>query len=76
MRKYDPLRRWLMKAPHPVEITFGGLAEIVGGLPPTAYRRSEWWANNRCGHVQAEAWLNAGRRVAHVDLAEERVRFS
>jgi hypothetical protein len=74
--KYDPLREWLTRAPHPAEVSFGLLSQLVGGLPPSAYRRREWWANNMNGHVQARAWLEAGRRVSSVDLPNEKVVFA
>ena len=76
MEKYEPLRRLLVPAPHPIHLTFADLAALVGGLPPSAYRRREWWSNNPTGHVQAQAWLSAGRRVDNVDLLAERVWFS
>jgi hypothetical protein len=53
--KYDPLREWLTRAPHPAEVSFGQPSQDVGGLPPSAYRRREWWANDTNGHVQARA---------------------
>jgi hypothetical protein len=34
--KYDPLRRWLETAPRPVEVSFGEIDEMVGGLPRSA----------------------------------------
>jgi hypothetical protein len=37
---------------------------LVDGLPPSAHRHRAWWSNERKGnHVQAAAWLEAGRRV-------------
>lgn len=74
--KYDPLREWLKTSPGSVEIGFSDLAKLVGGLPPSAYRHREWWANETNGHVQARAWLEAGRRVSTVDLQNQMVVFS
>ena len=52
------------------------IVTLVGGLPASAYRHSAWWSNNAIGHVQAQAWLNAGRLVTAIDLVGERVWFS
>jgi hypothetical protein len=73
--KYEPLRVWLMSAPHPAETAFDQLARLVGGLPPSAYRHRAWWAND-ASHVQARAWLDAGWRVSEVNLDAQRVEFS
>lgn len=73
--KYRPLQDWLTTAPRGVEVTFEQIGDLVGGLPPTAYRRPQWWSNNADRHVQAMAWLDAGRRVGWVDLEMRRVRF-
>lgn len=76
MAKYDPLLEHLKAAPHPVEMAFEEIARLVGGLPPTAHNRDAWWGNNANGHVQAAAWLGAGRQVTHVSRTLRRVRFS
>jgi hypothetical protein len=73
--KYEPLRSELGRATRPIEMSFAEVARLVGGLPPTAYVRPQWWSNNPQGHVQAAAWLGIGRRVAMVDLTTQRVRF-
>ena len=58
-------------------MTFAEVSQVVGGLPPSAYRYPAWWANDRRGrHVQAIAWLEPGRRVESVDLERQVVRFS
>lgn len=56
-----------------VEMLFGQLDRMVGGLPPSARRRRTWWANNSLS--QAQAWRSAGWHVASVDLAQNRVTF-
>jgi YD repeat-containing protein len=76
MGKYDPLCECLARTHDPIEISFAEIGALVGGLPPSAYRHSAWWSNNPNGHVQAQAWITAGRRVAFVDLVGERVSFS
>ena len=72
--KYQPLLNELQRRQGPVEMTFSEIASLVGGLPPSAYRLREWWANTS-GHVQARAWLTSRRRVATLDLARECVCF-
>jgi hypothetical protein len=58
-------------------MTFAEISRLVGGLPPSAYRYREWWANDHGSrHVQAHAWLEFGRRVEAVDLKRQVVRFS
>lgn len=74
--KYDLLRDRLRSRPHePVEFDFEAVADLVGGLPDSAYRYRAWWANDST-HTQADAWLAVGRRVELVDLHHRRVRFS
>lgn len=79
--KYDPLNRYLRNAADgeaaEVELTFTEIAALVGPLPPTAYRRRQWWGNDSGGtHTQARAWRDAGWSVARVDLVGERVTFT
>jgi len=75
--KYDPLRDLLEQSPSgPITLSFELIAECVGGLPRSACTHRTWWANHGGTHVQAEAWLAAGRTVTSVDLAREQVAFS
>jgi YD repeat-containing protein len=76
MAKYEPLSRHLRTATRPVSMTFAEISRLVRGLPPSACRHREWWANNPRMHVQAHAWLELGRRVEEVDLGRQVVRFS
>ena len=55
-------------------MSFVDLADIVGGLPPSAYVHRQWWENDN-HHVQAMAWRAAGMRVGSVDLERRRVVF-
>jgi hypothetical protein len=74
--KYDPLRDRLSIGPESIEMTFEEVANLVGGLPMSAYKHEGWWANDtRGGHVQAVAWLSAGARVEDVDMTRRTVRF-
>lgn len=77
MAKYDPLRDLLEQSPSgPITLSFKRIAECVGGLPPSASTHHAWWANHGGTHVQAVAWLGAGRTVTNVDLARGTVTFS
>lgn len=76
MAKYGPLvDRLMATAGDSVDLTFDEVRGLVGDLPPSAYSRSEWWANDSVGHVQSIAWLGAGWRVRRADLREQRVIF-
>ena len=52
---------------------FSDLAQIVGGLPRSAYAYRPWWTNNR-SHPQAKAWLEVGYEAV-VDWTSRKVRF-
>lgn len=72
--KYLPLTSHLQgAAPLSVPMTLEAVGRLVGGLPPSAYKHREWWANN--GHGHARAWAGAGYRVIAVDLRGQRVTF-
>jgi hypothetical protein len=62
----------------PIEMTFDEIERLVGPLPASATKYSAWWNNEQLDtvHVQALAWLNAGRQVESVDRAARRVRFT
>lgn len=75
--KYDPLSSFLgREVEDAVEMSFVEVEALVGPLPPSARRLRQWWANVSKDRVQSAAWLRTGRRVEHVDLSQERVRFS
>jgi hypothetical protein len=75
--KYEPLQQHLEKAEEEiVPLTFEAIETLLHGpLPASARAHSAWWANNPAGHVNAQAWLNAGYRAERIDLAEETVVF-
>ena len=79
MAKYDPLARFLEELPREqpvVTLSFADVARRVGGLPPSAYRLRQWWAND--SKVEARAWRSAGWHVDSdgVDFNGEKVRFA
>ena len=79
MAKYDALGAHLDALPATqttAELRFVEIDRIVGGLPPSARRLRQWWAND--SKVQAKAWRCAGWHVDRdgVDFDAETVRFT
>jgi hypothetical protein len=75
MGKYDALGFWLEgRDSNSVELSFGRISDIVGGLPPSAYSIRQWWAND--SKVQGRAVRAAGWHVDAVDLNAQRVTFA
>ena len=79
MNKYDPLEKYLSSCGlDSVTLTFGEIESIIGDtLPPTAYRRHQWWANSADEynmHVQQKAWYGAGYRSV-IRLKDQQVTF-
>jgi hypothetical protein len=77
--KYDPLADYLASRPasqSAVTMSFAQVADLVGGLPRSAYEYREWWAND--SKVEARAWRSAGWHVDRygVDLGARMVRFA
>ncbi|OIQ84596.1 hypothetical protein GALL_335810 [mine drainage metagenome] len=76
--KYDPLRNHLQVVADRGDVTcdldFDQIAALVDGLPPSAYGRRQWWAND--SKVEAQAWRSAGWHVESVSLDRHRVRFA
>ncbi len=75
--KYDPLRDWLRhQKASTLEVSFDEIADMVGGLPPSAEKHDAWWTNetSKSTHVQCPAWLDAGYR-ASADRSRRKVRF-
>jgi hypothetical protein len=75
--KYGPLNEHLSALAEAggevVEFAFADIADLVGGLPPSAFNHREWWAND--SKVEAQAWRDADWHVAWVSLDRKRVRF-
>jgi hypothetical protein len=76
--KYEPLFEHLCRAGDgPLEMTFNQIDALVGALPASARTHRSWWANETRGrHMQAAAWVNAGREVGAVDLRAQTVSFT
>lgn len=78
MGKYDPIREHLFKSQaRTVNMTFGEISDLVGGLPQSAYTYQAWWAHESApqSHVQKQAWMSAGYTVDSYDLENQWVRF-
>lgn len=69
----DHLREQAANGLHQVELPFGTVDRLVGGLPPSARSQRTWWANS--SHGQALAWRAAGWHVDKVDFPGQRVVF-
>jgi len=74
MSKYAPLHAFLVSQRDVLTLSFAEVADLVGGLPASAYVWAPWWENEGSTHVQARAWLSAGFH-AHPNLVERTVRF-
>jgi CBS domain-containing protein len=60
-----------------IELTFEQIEGILNGpLPASAREHRSWWANDSVGHVQSQQWLDAGWRVARINLTEGRITFA
>jgi len=68
--KYHRLEEYLSNSKKQIEVlTYDEIERILGfKLPPSAYKHRPWWANG--GHNQANSWLNAGWKVASVNLGK------
>jgi transcriptional regulator with XRE-family HTH domain len=73
-RKYQPLRERLEASGKAVlTMRFEEVDALVGGLPPSADKHREWWANHQ-GNSQAKGWMDAGY-MAEPDAARRQVTF-
>ena len=77
MAKYDSLKQFLQgQQGQTITMSFDDVAEIVFGLPRSAYSYGEWWNNETSGsHVQSHAWMAAGWKVDSVSLSRRMVTF-
>ena len=58
--KYIGLTKYLQgSGSDTVELTFSQIGDIVGGLPPAAYRHRAYWSDGSQGSF-SYGWLNAG----------------
>jgi len=60
-----------------VSLTFSNIETIIEAeLPESARKHRTWWANDSVSHIQSQQWLDAGWRVASVNMTSEKVKFS
>jgi CBS domain-containing protein len=76
--RYAELANWLAgQKEDQVLLAFDQVETILRTpLPDSALQLRAWWANDRVGHTHSILWLEAGWKVAYVDLAEEQVIFA
>ncbi|MHC5248959.1 DUF7662 domain-containing protein [Enterococcus sp. HY326] len=80
-RKYDGLTHYLKSNNgSQVTLTFTQFDELLfpySGLPQTAQKDKDWWANDYLHPEKgAYGWLNAGYEVVVVNLAKEFIVFN
>jgi hypothetical protein len=79
--KYDKLQQFLAASAEDVRrytLTLDQIGLLVGGLPPIAKERPQWWENEESSptrHVQGKAWMGAGWRTTNVNLKRGVVSF-
>lgn len=60
-----------------VSVTFNTVEAALGvPLPSAAREHRSWWANNPAIQHHSEEWLNAGWRVASINMSLQRVVFA
>jgi CBS domain-containing protein len=77
---YDRLGALLSSIPEEVprvSATFETVESMIGApLPSAAREHRSWWANNAAIQQHSEEWLNAGWRVASINMSLQRVIFA
>jgi hypothetical protein len=79
--KYGRLNRWFESQPKSsgsIRLSFAQIEQTLRQkLPRSAREYEAWWldASPNTSHVQAVAWLEAGWRVASLDLGGQTVTF-
>lgn len=79
--RYAPFVRRLIAQPARVDklsLTFDEIDAFLGEhqLPDSARKYRAWWANDTVSHAHSQQWLEAGWRVANINMAEQRVLFA
>ena len=76
--RYAALANWLAgQKEEQVLLVFEQIEEIIRSpLPDSALQLRAWWANDQVGHTHSILWLEAGWKVAYVDLGERQVIFN
>ncbi|WP_314066520.1 hypothetical protein [uncultured Vagococcus sp.] len=79
MSKYIGLSNLLsQQSSDSITLTFDKINSLLptnDGLPASAYKYREWWANNSKGHSHARSWLEQNFLVDYINQSEELVTF-
>lgn len=75
MGSFETLRDYLRASGDDrVAMSYDQLAELVGPLPPDAYRERDWWSNRNHANDCVRSWIMAGYR-AQPNLVRQSVVF-
>lgn len=78
MTKYSPLGIYFNKeTKNLVSLSFSQIEKIIKAkLPPSAYSRKEWWANDSVFHTQSRnGWLRSGWKTKKINLEKQYIIF-
>lgn len=78
MTKYDKLEEYLTHRPAmkgKCILSFQEIEEIIGQKLPKKAREDQFWWLNTFMSKQAEAWLDAGWKMAGLDMHSKKVKF-
>ncbi len=75
--KYEPLKRYLQAADRAEAGSADPMICSISSKPSetSARKHAAWWSNSPAGHVNAQAWLEAGYASQKVDLQTGRLVF-
>lgn len=78
--RYSRLALFLRSLPQKtkrISLTFKDVEQILDHeLPPSAQEHRSWWANDSVSHSQSAQWLDAGWRVASINMYEKTAKFA
>ena len=78
--RYSRLALFLRSLPQKtkrIALTFKDIEQILDHeLPPSAQEHRSWWANDSVSHSQSIQWLDAGWRVAGINMSEKTIKFA
>ncbi|HMN12804.1 MAG TPA: DUF4268 domain-containing protein [Bellilinea sp.] len=78
--RYSRLALFLRSLPQKtkrISLTFKDIEQILDHeLPPSAQEHRSWWANDSVSHSQSIQWLDAGWRVAGINMSEKTIKFA
>ena len=77
--RYAPLALFLQQQPlerKQLVLNFQEIETIIDDTLPESAERRQFWANDSIDHVQSRQWLEAGWRVATINMTERRITFA